>query len=63
MAKKKRQALPAATTNPVAKYAHRFNRAVRLTNKRTYQRKGKFNKGFPFDVLRDLIFGLTPEIA
>lgn len=37
-------------SNPVAKFAHRFNQSIRFKDKTKYTRKGK-SKGFPFDVL------------
>lgn len=45
MAKKTKQHV-----NPVAKFAHRFNRSIRFKDMTKYTRKGR-SKGLPFDVL------------
>jgi len=50
---KKKPAKP-TVINFVAKHAHKFNRAVTFKVKTKYSRKGKSQKGFPFDV-----FGLS----
>jgi hypothetical protein len=36
--------------NPVAKFAHHFNRSIRFKDKTKYTRKGR-SKGLPFEFL------------
>ncbi len=38
-------------SNPVAKFAHHFNRPIRFQDKTKYTRKGR-SKGLPFDFLQ-----------
>jgi len=38
------------THNPVAKFAHQFNKAVIFADKRKYQRKSKHNGLEPFSI-------------